>query len=102
MSDRWSKDGLKTGSTDARTFFETNGCTVYKSYAAIIGFTDRAGNSYITDGRWSQTTSKHQSHLAHMLGCSTRTPHEEFEKLYNDLVLTDRYNDNKDHAPMFS
>ena len=95
----WSKDGLGKGSVDSRTFFEKNGCTVFKSYATIIGFTDRDGNSYITNESFSSTTSKHQAHLGRLLGC-IRIDHEEFKKLYNKLVIEPE-TDGKDHSPMF-
>lgn len=98
MNNRWSKNGLKTGSTASRTFFEENGCTVYQSYAAVIGFEDRDGKAYITSRRWSPTTIQHQSQLDRLLN-ATRVDHEEFLKLYSEA--TKPADDGLDHRPIF-
>lgn len=100
QDERWSRNGLGTGSTDTRTWYERRGCQVFKSYAAVIGFTDRQGNSYVTDERWSMTTSKHQSHLCGLLDVDQRTPEDQFKELFKQLVEGQEA-DHEDHTPIF-
>jgi len=68
MKNRDVAQSFVAGRPAASSNFHTDGDRLF-SYATVIGWTAEDGSKIVSTGKWSQTTSRHQS-LAIQAGAS--------------------------------